>query len=97
MFSNNSRFELQKLLMDYLLNKNFINYIDNFEITTYDDITIYCKIQHNVFEFAYPPDLQFNPDIPITDTVFISHYQIDPFQIKKLSGIRKRRDNYGEC
>lgn len=95
MFSNESRFEIQKILMDYLLNKHFSNHIDDFELSTYDDIIIRCNIQYSIIEFAYPSHLQFNPDIPITDIVFITHYKIEPFQIKKLAGIRKRRDNHG--
>ena len=56
-FSNESRFVIQKMLMNYLLKGEVKNQINDFEITTYDNITIRCLMKYQIVEFTYPSHL----------------------------------------
>ncbi|EAS07577.3 hypothetical protein TTHERM_00678430 (macronuclear) [Tetrahymena thermophila SB210] len=92
MFSYDSRAVIQQVYMNYILHGKTTQFEQNFNLLSYDNISIYCPAEFKVCQIKYPPELQYDPEIQCDDFIVVSQYDIQPFQVQKVLGIRKQFD-----
>ncbi|KAL4483577.1 hypothetical protein ABPG72_016858 [Tetrahymena utriculariae] len=92
MFSEDSRIITQQVYMNYILHGKTNQFVQNFNLLSYDNISIYCPAEFKVCQIKYPPELQYDPEIQCNDIIIVTYYDIQPFQVQKVMGIRKQFD-----
>ncbi|KAL4466161.1 hypothetical protein ABPG72_000707 [Tetrahymena utriculariae] len=92
-FTQNSRRQIMKcnIQAQQLLQPGLILEIEDFELLTFDQIKIICKVRFQTIPILYPPELQFEqyPLLNKIEQFFLVEYSITPWHIEQLLKMRQ--------